>query len=131
MPLTCDCDYDGDFAWYYGNGNFGTLTTKRSRKCRSCSKRISVGEPVMEFDRWRQPENDIEERIYGDDGEMPLASYYLCEPCSDLYSSLEELGYCVSPDEDQRALVKEYAELHRQAKPPVLQSAQSQQTGEK
>jgi len=66
--------------------------------------------------RVKVPDTDIECRIYGEDGEIPLASAYMCERCADLYFSLEELGYCVQPWEDQRDLVRDYADLHREAK---------------
>lgn len=63
--------------------------------------------------RVKIPDTDIEYRIYGDDGEIPRAPAYLCETCADLAFSLEELGYCPQPWENQRELVAEYAELHR------------------
>lgn len=70
---------------------------------------IEVAAVCVQFDRFRFPQNDIEERIHGDDGEIMLAPRYLCEPCGDLFFSLEELGYCVSPDENMRELVAQYA----------------------
>jgi hypothetical protein len=66
----------------------------------------------MEFPRFKVPDSDIEVRIYGEDGEIPLASSYLCERCADLYLSLDDLGYCGQPWENQLELVSEYAELH-------------------
>jgi hypothetical protein len=36
----------------------------------------------------------VEARIYGDDGHVPMASWYLCETCSDLAVLLDDLGFC-------------------------------------
>ena len=49
----------------------------------------------------------------GDDGEIPRANHYHCEECAGLFFSLEDLGYCGQPYEDQRELVREYAMMHR------------------
>jgi hypothetical protein len=50
--------------------------------------------------------------IYGDDAELPLAPYFLCETCADLWFSLYELGFeCVSPDENIRHVVADYASM--------------------
>ena len=111
MPLTCSCDWDyGDYTWFYEPPeDYTVLATKRSRKC-SCGTRIVVGDLCTKFRRWRHPKYDVEDRIYGDDGEIPLAPRFLCERCSDLYWSFSELGFeCVGPDEIMPELVREYA----------------------
>jgi hypothetical protein len=61
--------------------------------------------------RYRIPLHDIEVKIYGEDGEIPIPPKYLCEPCSDIFFSLEELGFCVRPFDNQKELLKEYQEL--------------------
>jgi len=49
----------------------------------------------------------------GDDEAIVLASHWLCEECSDLWFSLYELGFqCVTPNENVRDLVRQYAELY-------------------
>ena len=61
----------------------------------------------------RPPKNEVEARIYdeGDTEAISLASYWLCEECADLWFSLDELGFhCISPNENMREIVKEYAE---------------------
>ena len=68
----------------------------------------------------RSPWRAAEEKIYGEfqgDNGVPLAPKYLCERCADLLFSLTELGYCERPWEDQRELVREYAEMHADFKP--------------
>jgi hypothetical protein len=117
MGLTCTCDGDyyepGAKVWYAPR-DYKPLETKRSRKCCSCGDRIAVGATSCEVPRVKVPGTDIECRIYGEEGEVPRASAYLCERCADLYFSLEELGYCVPPYEDQRELVRDYADMHRE-----------------
>ncbi len=117
MGLTCSCDYDpepGMKVWFDPK-DYTTLATKRHRNCCSCGDRINVGDTCAEVPRAKIPETDVECRIYGEDGEVPLASAYMCETCAGLAFSLDELGYCGQPWEDQRELVKEYAEMHQKA----------------
>lgn len=110
MGLSCDCgDYDGDEWWWCPNA-YSTLDTKRRRRCVSCDDLIAVGAIVAKFTRGRVPNSLIEERIHGEE-EVPLAPWFMCERCADLYFSLSDLGYCVSPMDDMRDLVKEYAAI--------------------
>jgi hypothetical protein len=76
---------------------------------------IKPGDTTIQFVRWRGVASDIEARIYGDDGEVPLGPMFHCEVCADLFFSLIELGFeCVAPDENMRELVQEYAEMQHQ-----------------
>lgn len=114
MGLSCSCDYDpepGAVLWY-GPEDYKPLSTPRARKCCSCGEKIAVGDTCCEVPRVKVPETDIECRIYGEDGEIPLAPKFMCERCADLSFSLEELGYCAQPFEDQRQLVADYADMH-------------------
>ncbi len=80
MGISCSCDYDGDWDWWYSTGeSVKPLDTKRGRICCSCKERIDVGDLALKIRVWRNPENDIEERIYGD--EVPLADKYMCQDC--------------------------------------------------
>lgn len=103
MPLTCACDWDQEFAWYYivpnTESGYSTLETKISRRCASCKELIKPGSLVVQFDRYRDPRTELEEAIHGE--EYPLAPYYHCEKCGDLWWSFRELGFeCIAPDED-------------------------------
>ena len=113
MSLSCSCDGDYDW-WYTTSGDYAPLSTKRSRKCCSCRERIPVGALSVAFDCYKFPENDIEERIYCD--EVPLAPKFMCERCGDLYNSFDELGFCIKLGDDMRELVREYAEMNREAR---------------
>lgn len=112
MSLSCSCSTD-EASWYYKHPNDYKVypLNYRKRKCSSCKGDVIAGAVCTEFERFRPPRDDIEERIYGD--ERPLASMWLCEACSDLYFSFIELGYdCVGPWENMRELAFEYADLH-------------------
>lgn len=114
MPLTCSCD---DPAWFFappGDDDFDLpLATKRGRRCPSCKTWVRVGEPATRFQRWRYASGHVEERIYGEWGEVPMPDLYLCERCAELYSNLEALGFCVGPDENLLETTREYAEVYR------------------
>lgn len=115
MPLSCDCDFgDGDYDWYFTvPHDYSILKTKRRQRCWSCKELIDIGAVVNAYYRHRNPKWDIEIKIYGEDGEICLATKYHCERCADLALSLAELGFCWSPDEDQRELVKQYVEFQK------------------
>ena len=111
MGLTCSCDFDpepGMICWE-GPNNYTRLETKLPRKCCSCGEKIRLGEICCEVPRYKVPETEIECRIYGEDGEVPRASKWMCERCADIAFSLDELGFCPSPWENQIELAKEYA----------------------
>lgn len=119
MGLTCDCDVDwypdpGEWYWNGSPSEYKPLPFKRSKRCCSCNELIRPGELSVQHSRGRIPDSDIEIGIYGEDGEIPIASDWMCEKCSDLFFSLAELGYCVLPRDDMRELVHEYAQTHNQ-----------------
>jgi predicted RNA-binding Zn-ribbon protein involved in translation (DUF1610 family) len=111
MMLSCTCsEYDGDAEWYYSEPqDFTKLETKRSRKCRSCKKKIEVGAVSIAFDRYRSPRHEIEERIWGD--EVSLADWYLCEECGEIFFNLSAAGYCIKLGDDMRLCLAEYHEI--------------------
>lgn len=114
MSLSCDCPDGGDYAWYYYTpDDYSTFPPRRRVRCCSCKTLISPGDTVGEFKRSRHPRTDIEERIYGECGEIWLAPNYMCETCTDLYYSLTELGYCITMDEGEsmQDLAKQAAEI--------------------
>ncbi|WP_294346780.1 hypothetical protein [Prosthecochloris sp.] len=121
MPLTCGCgDYEDYDEVFYGPDEYSVMPQRRRRaRCASCKSLINEGDTVTVFSRSRRPRNDVESRICGDDLSydiyaVPLASLYLCESCSDLFFSLDALGFCVGPYEDLRETVKQY---HREYGP--------------
>jgi len=112
MSLTCGCDFDyypdpGSIV-YYNPSDYSTLTTKRRQRCCSCKTLIDIGATVAETTRYKVPDGDVEERIYGEDGEIPRASLYLCETCADLYFSLDAIGYCIDPTSSQHKQLEEH-----------------------
>jgi len=115
MPISCSCsdiEYDGDGWWYFNPNDYQPFPKKNKKRCCSCKNHIANGHISTEFKRFRNPLNDVEERIYGD--EVPLASWWMCETCSDLYYSITEMGYCVTIGGNLKEEVKDvaYSELH-------------------
>lgn len=118
MGLSCDCDFDSfdDADWYFDQPqDYSILKTKRRQRCWSCNELITVGSVVNTYTKWRYPNSDIELKIHDWDeaAEIPLGTRYHCERCADLAWSLVELGFCWSPYDDQRELVKQYAEFQK------------------
>lgn len=115
MPLTCSCDFDWDDHswWYEPPDDYSTLNTKRRHRCSSCKQLIDLGSIITKFTRFRYPRGEVELRIHNYDEEawINLAPKYLCEECSDLFWSFDELGFeCISPDENMRELALQYNE---------------------
>lgn len=112
MPLTCSCDFEpepGD--WYYsGSKDYMPFPDRRRTRCNNpaCGKLISPDDVVSRFSRVKCPYTEAECKIYGEDGEIPLAPHWLCEECADLYWSISDLGFCASPCEDLKQLAKDW-----------------------
>lgn len=115
MGLTCHCPDDGMSWWYYGEGSgeVSPLNTKRARRCSSCRQKIAVGDDCMRFSCFRSPNDEIEERIHGE--EVRIAPKFLCDRCAGLYESLSSLGFCLDITESMVDLCKQYAEMQREA----------------
>lgn len=115
MSLSCasdEFDSDGYDWWWCWHREPITLQTKRSRKCCSCGEKINVGDAASRVERSRGPVTEIEERICGD--EVPMRPWYLCETCSDLALSLDELGFCFDlGGESLKDQIKEYREMEK------------------
>ena len=114
MSLSCSCDdyapQPGEVLCEYPH-KYSTLATNRAKRCTSCGDLIPLGSIVAQIRCWKVPDCDVEEAIYGMDGEVPRANRYLCERCADLCFSLMELGFCFWPAGDMRELLDEYVEL--------------------
>ena len=102
MGLSCEC---GDFEpgdldeWWYAPSDYSTMPERKRRaRCVSCKKPIENGATVTEFER-RRHANGFEYDKLGLE-EVPLAPYWMCETCSDIYFSLVELGFCMNIAED-------------------------------
>ena len=115
MGLSCTCpdydDYDGGWFFYHPE-DFSILKTKRGRRCRSCGVLIKPGAECLSFSRFRHPNHDIEENIYGEGGEIGMAKWYHCARCGEMWLNLSEYKYCVPIDENVFDLLKEHWEMH-------------------
>lgn len=114
MSMSCSCDYEGGDWYYYKPADYSILETKRARRCCSCGERIVRGDTVVKFRRARQPKTEIEDRIWGEGSDIPLASWFMCEACGDQFFNLTELGFCITLPDSMTKLVKEYAEMQRE-----------------
>ncbi len=113
MSLSCSCEYypeAGDIMWYMPD-DYTTLTTATRKACCSCKTMIEKNAICLKFDRVKIADSDIEEKIHGEDGEIPRASWYMCESCSDLFYSFTELDFCIYPGDDMRTLPDQLKEL--------------------
>lgn len=112
MGLSCSCnDGDDERMFYFCPNDYIKFQRARRVRCCSCKELIDVGAICTKFQRYRSPLYDIEQRIYGD--EVELSEKFMCETCSDLYFSLDELGFCYNLGDNVHKLVKEYAETYQ------------------
>jgi len=118
MPLSCGCDFDGgdpgQTCYWYAT-DFEKLQTSKRKRCASCGELIDIGSYCLVFPRFKVPETDIEERIYGE--EIPRAPYYHCEKCGEIWLNLTEgLGFCSEAWENQTELLLEYIHEYKPQK---------------
>lgn len=124
MSLSCSCDfdYDDDPEWYWWQPKeYSTYKKWRSQKCccKRCENRVSYNDTVGEVTRSRQhTEWELDHMgewgCEGDPEAVWLASAYMCERCTDLFFSFDDLGFeCVSPYEDMLFLASEYHEVYQ------------------
>lgn len=107
--LSCSCDFDSDGWYYYPPNDFKIFDHKRRKRCCSCNKLINQGTQCVEFDRYRAPVTDVEERIRGD--EVNLASWFMCENCGEIYFNLSVLGYCMFLGDSMIGNLEDYWEI--------------------
>ena len=127
MSLSCSCDWERDYEtgeWcYYPDADEYLIPFKKSRRkrCSSCGKLINIKELCNVYGRRRYPYDEIEARkkcgldldgCFGDEPHIPIAPYYHCERCSEIFLNLVDIGYkCVMPHENMEELLKEYHDL--------------------
>ncbi len=102
--LVCGCDDESD-VYYEQSDCLESLATARARRCCSCGERIAVGDLCLRHRKYRiTTPHSVEEAIHG---EWRLADRYMCERCAGLWWALEERGYCVPIEFDQRELARQ------------------------
>ena len=114
MTLTCICDETSDPEWFYDppcDYTVAPARPNRRRRCRSCRTPIEHGAICASFRRWRGPLGKVEATIRGEEAEITLAPWWMCETCADLYFSLSELGFCIDIAQSMQTLVREYADI--------------------
>ena len=114
MGLSCDYDFDpepGMVCWHWPGG-FSVFDRKRATKCCSCGEKITGGN-VLRFSRYKVPEYEIEERIYGDCGEdgPRRAPWFMCVDCGNIALFLLSFNYSFYLEDNMRDLAKEHAAM--------------------
>jgi len=102
MSISCSCDVDReDAAWFWIKDDACTqLKTKRSRKCCSCKTKLNPGDMALIIERWRRPDSEVEDRIYGEDGEIKLADWHSCPYCASIANIVSKHGACYDISSD-------------------------------
>lgn len=89
--MSLHCGYDGadvsaEWWWLWDKEDASQLATKRDRKCCSRGEPIAAGELAHKIRRIRGPKSEVEVKIHGEDDEIPMADWHLCETCGALTS---------------------------------------------
>lgn len=129
MPLKCSCDWDYDFepgdksVCVTGKEDFEPLSTKKRKRCSSCSNLIDIGAPAIRFEQYRYPYTEVEARIrcgvdlensFADEPIIRANDIFLCEGCGEIFFNLFSAGFrCVYPTENMPELLKEYQAMHK------------------
>jgi hypothetical protein len=71
---------------------------------------LNIGQEVLKFECFRYPLTDIEEKIFGNGGEIPLADKFHCEKCGEIFLNLTAYGYCVDLTVNMDELLQEHWE---------------------
>jgi hypothetical protein len=115
MGLSCACDeWDGEgVAWTFEHDFvqfMGTYKHNRRKRCCSCKRLIDLGSLCVKFERFRMAISNIEYNIHGD-SEIPMADWYMCESCGEIFLNLDALKFCIDITEPMPELLKEYHEM--------------------
>lgn len=115
MPLSCEChEWEGEGWGYEFPCDYSAAPTEgRRKRCCSCGELIEHAATTAEFTRFRGADDDIELRVWGDDGHIPMASWHMCETCADLYFSITELGFCITLGADSMRECAQEVEEYR------------------
>ena len=113
VSLSCECsDWDGEGWAYWKSSDFIEFKRNRRKRCCSCKEMIEIGSLCVEFERFRLPISEVEERIVGgEDVGVPLASYLMCEKCGEIFMNLDYLGYCIDITENMNDYLERYHEF--------------------
>lgn len=111
MSLSCSfSEWNGEGWAYIEPDDFTTLKTTKRKRCCSCKTLIEKNSICLEFKRIRYPKGEIENKIFSDEKEIELASFYMCEECGDQYFNLSALGFHINIKDNMFELLKEYVE---------------------
>ena len=107
--LDCSCDISYSDWYYLPPTDFESLDRKRRVRCYSCEQLIDLNADCLRFERFRDPVNEIEERICGD--EVMLADKFVCRQCGEIFLNLTSIGYCLMLGYDFRDYLEDYWDI--------------------
>jgi hypothetical protein len=121
VSLSCSCEWgDEESDWYWWPPKeYSEYKRKRGVKCccDGCDtliRRSAVTGIVRRTRSGTMWEDDHGVGFVDDPESVNLANAYMCEECTDMYFSLDDLGFeCVTPYENMRDLCKEYNEVYQ------------------
>ncbi len=113
MTLSCDygCDWGPGCTMWWPAEAWSQHQRKRPPKCCSCAAPVPASKDCLTFHRYKVPEHAAEIRIYGEDGEVPRAPWFMCWECGWRYLALGRHGYAVPIADDMRKLMIEHDDL--------------------
>lgn len=109
MSISCGCDFETDgAAWWFYDSKKIPMPLKRSCRCSSCNEKIAPQQICTWVPRYRNTENDIEERIHGESVEVSSLRY--CDECSEAFDFLTDAEACCDWYDDLFAQLEDYIE---------------------
>ena len=102
MTISCAVDYtENEASWYYSyHDGLSIYQGERGKRCCSCKSVIHKGDTHLKFPRWRYPRTKIEDKIYGEDGEITLAPWAMCSTCAPAFVKLDGMNVSIILGED-------------------------------
>lgn len=111
MSISCNIESDDAAWWWSTNKELTTYKKSVSKRCCSCKELIKPEQRCIPIERWRNPKNEIEERIYGDD--IPLARWFMCEACAPIFVKFLDMEVHINLGVDSlQSLLKEFEKLY-------------------
>jgi len=100
MSIFCACNCSDECAWYYYHNDPEPVQRNRATRCISCKTKIKPGDMAAHFFRFRHPKTEIEEKIFGEGGEIPMATWFMCQDCYTIFKAFDKLDVCIDLGND-------------------------------
>lgn len=128
MSISCNIESDDAAWWWSTNRKLIPYGQSISKRCCSCKELIKPQQHYLPIQRWRNPKNEIEERIYGDD--IPLAHWFVCEACAPILVKFLDMDVHINLGVDTlHNLLQEFEKLYAPSPEFKLKLPSTSQTG--